>query len=90
MRKPAALIALVALAVAFAASSVETRAQQMRDNRPDLTIDAATRAEVIETAIKQLNERYIFPDLAKKMEQSLRDHAARKDYDSVTSAKQFA
>jgi hypothetical protein len=90
MRKPAALIALVALVAMLAASPFETRAQQPRDNRPDLTIDAATRTEVIDTAIRQLNERYVFPDLAKKMEQALRDRAARKEYDSVTSAKQFA
>jgi hypothetical protein len=90
MRKPAALIALVALVAMLAASPSETHAQQPRDNRPDLTIDAATRTEVIDTAIRQLNERYVFPDLAKKMEQALRDRAARKEYDSVTSAKQFA
>ena len=56
----------------------------------DLTIDAATRTQVVDAILKRLNDSYVFPDVAKKMEQSIRDHVAKKDYDQITSAKQLA
>src|ERR1051325_8818363 len=56
----------------------------------DLTIDAAARTQVIDAILKRLNDSYVFPDIAKKMEQSIRDHVAKKDYDQITIAKQFA
>ena len=58
--------------------------------QPDLTIDAATRTQVIDTILKRLNESYVFPDIAKKMETSIRERVAKKEYDQITSAKQFA
>jgi len=56
----------------------------------DLTIDAATRTQTIDTILKRLNESYVFPDIAKKMEESIRERAAKKEYDQITSAKLFA
>ena len=58
--------------------------------QPDLTIDAATRTQVIDTILKRLNESYVFPDVAKKMEESIRERVGKKEYDQITSAKQFA
>ena len=58
--------------------------------QPDLTIDAATRTQVVDTILKRLNESYVFPDIAKKMEQSIRERVEKKEYDQITSAKQFA
>src|SRR5215510_3804420 len=56
----------------------------------DLTIDAATRTQVIDGILKRLNDSYVFPEVAKKMEQSIRERVAKKEYDQITSAKQFA
>jgi len=56
----------------------------------DLTIDAATRSQVVDTILKRLNETYVFPDVAKKMDQSIRERVQKKEYDQITSAKQFA
>ncbi|HEV7397362.1 MAG TPA: S41 family peptidase [Pyrinomonadaceae bacterium] len=61
-----------------------------QQEQPDLTIDAATRTQVIDTVLKRINESYVFPDVAKKMEQSIREHVDKKEYDQITSAKQFA
>lgn len=58
--------------------------------QPDLTIDAATRTQVIDTIIKRLNDSYVFPEVAKKMEQSIRERVDKKEYDQITSAKEFA
>src|SRR5215212_120355 len=59
-------------------------------NQPDMTIDAATRSAVIEGALKNLNDYYVFPETAKKMEQAIKDRAQKKEYDQITSAKALA
>jgi hypothetical protein len=53
-------------------------------------IDAATRARVIDGAIVQLNESYVFPDVAKKMEDAVRARQKKGEYDSVTDGAAFA
>ena len=61
-------------------------------NLSDITfnIDAATRARVIDGAIKNLNETYVFPDVAKKMEEAVRAKQKRGEFDSITDGNAFA
>lgn len=63
---------------------------QTRGPQQDMTIDAKTRTAVIEGAIKALNENYIFPETAKKMEQAVRERMKRKEYDKITSGENLA
>jgi hypothetical protein len=56
----------------------------------DTPIDAATRAQVIDTAIKDIVAYYVDPDVAAKLAASLRAHQAHGDYDHVTSSAAFA
>lgn len=63
---------------------------QGQPDQPDLTIDAAMRSAVIEGALKKLNDTYVFPETAKKMEQAVRERMGRKEYDQITSAKALA
>ena len=79
----------LALAV-FALLSMQGARAQGPQDQPDLTIDATTRSSVIESALKNLNANYVFPETAKKMEQAVRERIARKEYDQLTSAKAFA
>src|SRR5436305_10456095 len=77
----------------IAAICLPTRAglaQGPQGPQQDMTVDATARAAVIDSAIKNLNEAYVFPEVAKKMEQALRERVANKEYDSVTSAKAMA
>jgi hypothetical protein len=53
-------------------------------------IDAPTRERVIAGTIAKLNETYVFPDTAKKMERALRAHQKKGEYDAVTSGDKFA
>src|SRR6187455_1782317 len=78
------LAALCVLAFSCAALAF---AQQ---EQPDLTIDAAARTTVIDGILKRLNDSYVFPDVAKKMDQSIRERVAKKEYDQITSSKEFA
>src|SRR6185295_19795795 len=61
-----------------------------QQEQPDLTIDAAARTQVIDGILKRLNDSYVFPEVAKKMEQSIHERVAKKEYDQITSAKEFA
>lgn len=61
-----------------------------QQEQPDLAIDAATRTQVIDGILKRLNNSYVFPDVAKKMEQSIRERVEKKEYDQITSSKEFA
>ncbi|HSB29654.1 MAG TPA: S41 family peptidase [Pyrinomonadaceae bacterium] len=61
-----------------------------QQEQPDLTIDDATRTKVIDAILTRLNQSYVFPEVAKKMEQSIRERVGKKEYDQITSAKQFA
>ena len=77
------------LAAAFVMLPMSGRAQQPQ-NLPDGTVDAATRNSVIDNLIKELNDGYVFDDVAKKMEADLRRRQDAKEYDSITSARSFA
>jgi retinol-binding protein 3 len=55
-----------------------------------LRVDAATRARVIDTAIARLEEHYVFPEVAKRIGDSLRVRRARGAYDSYDNAMAFA
>jgi hypothetical protein len=78
-----------AIAIALLMNQRVLMAQEPQE-QPDMTIDAAARSAVIEDALKKLNDYYVFPETAKKMEEAVRDRIARKEYDQITSAKMLA
>jgi len=56
----------------------------------DFKIDAKTRTLVIEGAIKNLNEFYVSPELAKKMEESVLARQKKGEYDSLNDGDALA
>ena len=54
------------------------------------TLDAATRAQVIDGAIDHMRRAYIFADVAEKMAAAIRERASKSEYDTVTSPREFA
>jgi retinol-binding protein 3 len=67
-----------------------SRLISMGANADVARLDAAARARVIEGALAQLDEWYVFPDVAKQAGDSLRARLKRGAYDSYTSAAGFA
>ena len=65
------------------------RAQQPQA-QPDMNIDAATRSAVIEVLLRELNDGYVFPDMARKMETDVKARIAAKEYENIPSAQAFA
>jgi hypothetical protein len=53
-------------------------------------IDSATRAKVIDGAVAALNDTYVFPETAKKMEEAVRAHQQKGDYDAISDGDDFA
>jgi hypothetical protein len=53
-------------------------------------IDPATRTRVIDGAIAQLDEFYVFPETAKKMGDAVRTRQKKGEYDSITDGDAFA
>ena len=53
-------------------------------------VDAAARAKVIDGAVEALKETYVFPETAKKMEEAVRTHQQKGDYDAISDGDDFA
>lgn len=87
MRKLMSLMVLVAACTLLLSTAVPA---QVRDEQPDLTIDATTRTQVIESVLKRLNDSYVFPEVAKKMDAAIRERIQKKEYDQITSSAAFA
>lgn len=90
MLKPTASKFIFRLAVLCVLALSATAVGVAQPEQPDLTIDAATRTKVIDGVLKRLNDSYVFPDIAKKMETSIRERVDKREYDQLTSAKEFA
>ena len=88
-RRTAGLL-LPALCFAVALASFNSAQQTRQPEQPDMTIDAATRAAVIEGVLKNLREAYVYPEVAQKMEGAVRERMAKKEYEAITSAKELA
>lgn len=69
--------------------SASSRAQAQVE-QTDLPINAATRTQVIEAVLRRLNESYVLPEIAARMEQSIRTRMQKGEYDKVTSSSVLA
>jgi hypothetical protein len=66
------------------------RAQGPGPEQPDMPIDAQTAHEVVEAVVKALNAEYVFPETASKMEKAVRERLDKKEYEGISSSKEFA
>ena len=63
---------------------------QQPEAPPDRAIDAATRAAVVDTLLKELNDAYVYPETAKRMETDIQARVSGKEYDAITGSRAFA
>jgi retinol-binding protein 3 len=89
MKKQFIKLTLFALLAVSFVLNPDVRAQQGA-RQPDMTIDSAAKTQVIDAVLKELNDRYVFPEVAKQMETNIRQRIANKEYDAITSAEEFA
>lgn len=53
-------------------------------------INATMKTQVIDTILKELNDRYVFPEVAKQMEVNVRQRQKNKEYETIATAEEFA
>lgn len=90
MKKLASLFAFLSLTLIVIVIGNIVIVAQQPNNQPDSTVDSATKNQVIESLLKDLNDSYVFPDVAKKMETDVRSRLKNNEYDQITSAREFA
>lgn len=56
----------------------------------NVKLDAAERSRVIDAIAKNLEESYVYPDLAQKMEEAIRANQKQGAYDTITDPDGFA
>src|SRR6478736_2697109 len=57
---------------------------------PDTTIDARTRARVIQGVLRRLREGYVYPDMVTGMEHAIQGRSLRGEYDTIVSPSALA
>ena len=82
-------VLLITLLVLIGPVPADALAQSSGPNSEDRLIDARMQMEVIDSVTQALNEIYVFPDLAEKMEKHLRKQYKDKKYKEITSLKEF-
>lgn len=80
---------LVAIALTLVLLGPTPALPQSNPAQPDLTINSATRLEVIESVIKNLGN-YVFPEVAQKLQLNIRSQFINGNFNTVTSATQLA
>lgn len=60
------------------------------NNKSDFMLDASTRSQVIEGVIKRFNQSYVYPEVAKAIEQSIRQRIRMGEYDKITTPSVLA
>jgi hypothetical protein len=56
----------------------------------DIQLDEATRQKTIDAISEALTEYYVYPDVAAKMIQAIRDHQKHGNYNSIVDGNEFA
>ena len=56
----------------------------------DATTGARARSAVIETVLRELRDRYVFPDVALAMDAAIRERLRKSEYNAVVDAAEFA
>ena len=77
----ASLVAFIACSPAFGQSAVTSG---------DMQMTAASRQQLINNLIKEVNNSYVFPDMAKKVEASLQEKQKRGAFDTINSARRLS
>lgn len=84
-KKTTLFLGVILLSAALLGAFSFTQAQPAAE----LRLDAKTRKEIIDSALKALHENYIFPEIARQMEQAVRARMKKKEYDQITDPRAF-
>ncbi len=77
-RSLVAILVLAAMQAGASGASAEAQATHL-----DLRIDAATRKQVLENALRAITDGYVFPDVAARVTAAIRGRMDRGEYDHI-------
>jgi C-terminal processing protease CtpA/Prc len=60
------------------------------ETRGDVPLTPPVRAKVINAILEQLNQNYVSPEIARKIERDIRERLGKKEYDGISSGGEFA
>ena len=81
---------MVGLVCVSVVSATLAQSTQIGGSEKSMQVSQSERADAIAALLRNVESDYILPDVAKKMVQSIREHQARHDYDSINDGEQFA
>jgi hypothetical protein len=84
------LVPALAAALLLAAAPAGAQFSAPPPDQPDLALDAATRAAVVEALATQVDTAYVFPDVGSRVARALRERLKKGRYDRITQAKEFS
>lgn len=76
----------VAVLTIVLTSTIQAQPQEIEDR----LIDAAFQAEAIDSVMEAFREVYVFPEVARKVEDHIRARYQNGEYEGITSPRQFA
>jgi hypothetical protein len=80
---------VIALVILVGLVAADAWTQPAGKKAPDRVIDARMQLEVIDSVTQALNEIYVFPEVAEKIEKYLRKQYKNKQYKDITSLQEF-
>jgi len=83
-------LAKATLAVAALACLAAFRPMPGSADQADMQMTAAGRQQLIDVLIREINDSYVFPETARKVEATLRARQQRGAYDGITSAHRLS
>jgi hypothetical protein len=85
-----ALLYVVALTVLAVFAGPAPSQFMIKKDQPPLPLDAKQGKEAIEKLLKELDDNYVFPETAKKMDETIRKYVTEKRYDGLKTGQELA
>jgi hypothetical protein len=83
-------LAILLTVLGVVLSPQATFIRQAQAEQTDLPINAATRTQVIQAVLNRLNESYVLPEIAARVDQSIRARMQQGEYDKINSSAVLA
>jgi len=77
------------IVVIFCGGRIAGKSQEHRTEIQSKELDAASQSEIIEEIAKLIEEKYVFPDVAEKIAEDIRNRQRKKAYDHITTLQAF-
>jgi hypothetical protein len=82
-------VILLLVVIFLGGSMIDSSPVRAQAEEGETTLDRAAKSAIIDSLTTALNEIYVFPDVAKKIEKALRNNLKKKKYDGIGTLEEF-